>query len=82
MTTAPNPTAERPDSVKRRICTNCGARLYNAHRAKRHEVKTGHRTTINVRAERAVMKHLARQNPTYLDRLVARDRELSQRSWN
>ncbi len=62
-------------TYKRHLCIDCGVRLYNQHRAKKHEAKTGHRTKVNERAERARAKYVARQNPSYLDRLVAKDRE-------
>lgn len=54
---------------QRHICTTCGVRLYTAHRAKKHDARTGHKSVVNWRAENAVRKYLARQNPSYLARL-------------
>lgn len=68
---------ERPDEVKRRVCVDCGVKLYNANRARKHETKTQHKTVIDALAERAVEKYLRRQTPTYLDRLEAKDRGIN-----
>lgn len=65
---------------QRHICVDCGVRLYTKSRAGKHELKTGHRSVVNWRAEQAVRKYRARMNPSYLDRLAARD-EAGEVAW-
>lgn len=56
------------------ICNEpkCGAKVNTAHKAKKHNAKTGHKMLVNWRAERAHLKYLARQNPSYLGLLNQR----------
>lgn len=60
------------NDYRRHLCTDCGVRLYNGHRARKHEAKTGHKTAVNVRAERAVQKYRNRRNPNLLGRIDER----------
>lgn len=44
---------------RRHVCLDCGVRLYNGHRGKKHAKKTGHAVGVNWRAENAVRKYRA-----------------------
>lgn len=59
-------------------CTNpkCNVRCTTKFKGKKHAAKTGHTLTLNPRATNAHLKYMARQNPTYLDRLRLRDHQL------
>lgn len=71
----------RPKERQHQICTDCHVRLKNLHRGVKHEVKTGHVVTVNIRAERAHIKYIARQQGGFLSRLDARDNALYGRGW-